>query len=92
MNLSIIKAVEERVLLRFRYKGSMREAEPHTYGQRPDGTEAVCAWQVSGGSGEDFRLFFERDMSEVSTGSPFGQPRQGYRRGDARFTRVYAEL
>ena len=92
MNPAIIKAVQGRVLLRFRYKGSVREVEPHTYGQRLDGAEAVCAWQVSGGSGEDFRLFFERDMSELSTGAPFAQPRPGYRRGDARFTRVYVEL
>lgn len=93
MNGTIVKALKERRLLTFGYKGKQRCAEPHTYGIRPDGREALCAWQREGGSGSDYRLFFVADMLSISIEDEvFVGPRENYRQGDSRFSRIYAEL
>lgn len=93
MNQTIYKAISEFRLLSFWYKGSRRLVEPHTYGERQRGGEGLCAWQLSGGSGEDFRLFALEEMSQIECSSEhFSGPRPGYRRGDGQFSMIYAEL
>lgn len=88
----ICKAIEEVRALGFLYKGVQRWVEPHTYGAQANGKDGVCAWQLSGGSGEGYRLFLKDEISDLSLGEPFGGPRPGYRRGDRRFEIIYAEL
>lgn len=93
MNQLILRAINESRLISFSYKGSNRLVEPHTYGQRSDGLDALCAWQLSGGSGSDFRLFFANEMSALKVeDQTFRSPRQNYRRSDSRFVHIYAEL
>jgi hypothetical protein len=93
MNHLIKQAIIERRLLSFSYKGSHRLVEPHTYGQRPDGRDALCAWQRTGGSGSDFRLFFVGEASNLAVEKEiFASPREDYQRGDSRFLHIYAEL
>ena len=48
--------------------------------------------QLSGGSGEGYRLFLTQDMANVSKGEPFDGPRPDYHRGDQRFQIIFAEL
>lgn len=93
MDAMISKAVIERRLLHFTYKGKARTVEPHTYGRQHSGTDAICAWQESGGSGVGYRLFIAGEMSSISVGSAgdFDQ-RPGYHRGDQKFAVIYAEL
>lgn len=92
MNDLICKAIAETSVLGFVYKGVQRWVEPHTYGAQSNGKDGVCAWQLTGGSGEGYRLFLTQDMTNVSIGEPFDGPRPGYHRGDQRFQIIYAEL
>lgn len=93
MNQVIIDAISGTKVLAFQYKGQVRHVEPHTYGRLNNGHEALCAWQIAGGSGQDYRLFLISDISFASI-SPdaFGGPRPGYHRGDQRFSQIFAEL
>jgi hypothetical protein len=88
----IRKATADRILLEFIYKGERREIEPHTYGCLLDGRNAVCGWQLSGGSGIGFRLFIASEITAILLKNSFQNFRPGYRRGDRRFSIIYAEL
>lgn len=93
MNMLISKAIAERRLIRFGYKGSVRVVEPHTYGRQANGVEALCAWQLSGGSAQQFRLFRCDEIGNVQIlDENFSAPRPGYRQRDPRFVAVHAEL
>jgi hypothetical protein len=92
MNELFCKAINGSRLLGFTYKGLKRWVEPHTYGSRVNGGDGICAWQTAGGSGEGFRLFVCSEMGALEIGEPFDGSRPGYRRGDSRFVRIYAEL
>lgn len=92
MNVLICKAINDRLLLGFTYKGSVRWVEPHTYGLKNNGGNGLCAWQLVGGSGEAFRLFLESEMSSLELGDQFEAERDGYVQGDPQFVRIYAEL
>lgn len=90
---NIIEAIEEKRLLTFSYKGSLRSVEPHTLGVDTKGHETLCAWQLSGGSGVGFRDFHAAEMSNVQVSElEFSGPRQGYKRGDSSMSRIYAQL
>lgn len=93
MNQMIINAIEDRLLLTFNYKGKTRVVEPHTYGVQQNGNESLSAWQLSGGSGEDFRLFMLDEMAAIEVQSKsFECERPTYQRGDQRYSRIFAEL
>ena len=93
MNLLICKAIAELKLIRFGYKGAVRTVEPHAYGRLPSGADALCAWQLSGGSGQEFRLFRADEIEMLHLlDENFSGPRLGYRSGDARFQLIDAEI
>lgn len=92
MDATICKAISDRTLLGFTYKGMQRWVESHAYGLQFNGNEALCAWQVAGGSGGGFRLFVTAEMTGLSLGDSFDGPRDGYHPGDRRFQVIYAEL
>lgn len=92
MNATICKAISDHAQLVFSYKGVQRWVEPHAYGLQSNGKEALCAWQIAGGSGDGFRLFLVDDMIGLSIADLFEEPREGYRRGDQRFQPIFAEL
>lgn len=93
MNQAIIKAIEEQRLLTFTYKNATRTVEPHTYGCSKKRVDGLCAWQLSGSSGDGYRLFLEPDMQNVlAMDEHFDGPRADYHRGDQRFVTIYAEL
>lgn len=93
MHELIRKAVGESKLIRFGYKGAVRTVEPHSYGRHANGTDALCAWQLSGGSGQEFRLFRTDEIEMLQLlDEHFDGPRPGYRRGDSRFVVMHAEL
>ncbi len=92
MNDLICKAINNRLLLGFSYKGSRRWVEPHTYGVKNNGGNGLCAWQIMGGSGQAFRLFLEAEMLSLELGVPFKAERDGYIRGDPQFVQIFAEL
>lgn len=93
MNMLIRKAIEDLRLIRFSYKGPVRTVEPHAYGRQSSGAAAICAWQLSGGSGQEFRLFKEDEMESVQLlDENFHEARPGHRRGGSRFVLTHAEL
>ncbi len=93
MNTAIYKAIVEQRLLTFQYKGKLRRVESHTFGRQVNGKDGVCAWQLSGGSSEDFHLFFVDEISRLSlVEESFDGPRPRYRRGDRRFLTIYTEF
>jgi len=58
------RAIEERYLIRFRYKGKERIVEPHDYGIQK-GIDRLLCWQVGGQSGNPipgWRLIDVADM------------------------------
>ena len=93
MNAMISQAIADGRVLSFSYKGELRTVEPHTYGRKGDGRDSLCGWQTDGGSGYNFRNYFVDEMSGVAIDSEFFDgPRPGYKRGDSRFSCIYAEL
>lgn len=93
MNLTLDKAVRERLLLNFVYKGSVRLVEPHTYGIQHSGKEGLIGWQVAGPTNDGFRHFIVSEISGCSlTSTQFVGARPGYHRGDDRFVSILSEL
>ncbi|MFC5066952.1 WYL domain-containing protein [Flaviflagellibacter deserti] len=72
-------AIDERRLVSFAYDGSRRVAEPHTLGRSKSGVLTLCAWQLTGGSGEGWRDFHLNRMGDLElTEENFSIPRPGY--------------
>jgi len=92
LNDLICKAITNSSQIRFIYHGAVRWVEPHTYGTKKTGREAICAWQRSGGSGEGFRYFFLDEISSFELGDSFQGARHGYRRDDPQFAMIFAQL
>jgi predicted DNA-binding transcriptional regulator YafY len=93
MNVLISKAISEMRLIQFHYKGAVRTVEPHSYGMQVNGSDALCGWQRSGGSGQEFRLFRGDEIEMLHLmDENFPEPRTGYRRRDSRFSVTYVEL
>ena len=93
MEHDICIAIRDRRLLEMTYKGNRRVVEPHTLGVDSGGHRTLCAWQLSGGSGEGFRDFHLDSMSGTSVlDEHFPGPRPGYRRDDKTLARVVCQL
>ena len=95
--MDIASAIRDRQLISFTYGGFQRTVEPHTLGIDSKGHEALCGYQVSGGSKsgdavgwKTFRVNEMRDMT-VLTSRHF-RARPDYVQGDAAFRVIHAEL
>ncbi len=90
---TIEEAIETKHQLTFRYKGAVRVVEPHALGINQKGHKTLCAWQISGGSGQGFRDFHISEMSGVAIlDIDFLGPRPGYLRGDTTLPVIHAQL
>ena len=88
----ICAAIKARRVLRFRYKGSFRKVEPHALGYDGD-MLTLSAWQLSGGSGVEFRDFNVAKLTELATtGETFARARSGYNPNDRTLSRVLCRL
>lgn len=93
MELAICAAISDQAILEFDYKGKRRQVEPHTLGVHGNGSVTLCAWQLSGGSGESWRDFLLTQMSALTVlDETFSGPRPGYKRGDQTLQRVICQL
>lgn len=89
---AICAAIRAKQVIQFRYKGTIRRAEPHALGYEK-GMLTLCAWQLSGGSGQDFRDFHVDKLTELSTtGQTFLHAREGYNPNDPTMSRVVCRL
>jgi predicted DNA-binding transcriptional regulator YafY len=93
MDLIIRKALKGRKKLILSYEGTRRTVEPHTFGISRTGNLALCAWQLTGGSGQGFRLLNCYGISDlIMLDEVFPSARRGYRRGYPQFALISAEL
>lgn len=93
MTDTICRAIAERKTLTFFYRGSRREVEPHLVGYDSSGDLTLSAWQLSGGSGQDWRDFHVSSLSALSiTDRSFSGPRPGYNPNDKTLTRIVCRL
>ena len=94
---NICDAINNLTLISFSYHGHNRVVEPHTYGVDKGGHLALSAYQVRGSSRKgrlpDWRIFHDNDMQFVSVlQETFEGPRDGYKKGDKRFSTIHCEL
>ena len=93
MRAAICDAIQNRNVLSFRYKGSIRTVEPHLLGYDSDGDLTLSAWQLSGGSGQGWRDFHVSKLSALSiAGATFDRARLGYNPRDETIDRVVCRL
>ena len=89
----ICAAIRDKKVIQFRYKGAIRRAEPHALGYDGSNILTLSAWQLAGGSGQEFRDFHVDKLSELATtGQTFASARQGYNPNDPTLSRVVCRL
>jgi hypothetical protein len=94
----ICKAIAEKRLLSFQYKGQLRVAEPQILGKNQKSTEILSAWFLSGASeseeGEGWRDYTVALITELRLlRKKFSGPRPGYVSGGGKkFREVFCEL
>ena len=85
----ICEAIRGKQIVSFVYKGSLRTVEPHLFGYDTKGELTLSAWQLSGGTGQDWRYF---QLSKISyfatTGTNFQALRPKYIPTDPYFRQV----
>jgi hypothetical protein len=84
MEDAICKAIAERKVISFSYKGQRRTVEPHLVGYNKSGALALSAWFLRGGSesneGEGWRVYMVSEMSSLDAlAERFDGPRPGYK-------------
>ena len=93
----IIAAIRQHSMLYLNYPPGNRLIEPHAVGYGGRGQLLLRAFQVDGASASGacraWKLFdLDRADSVVLADMPFGDPEQGYRRGDPAMRSIIAEL
>lgn len=90
------EAIEKRLVIEFRYNGSIRHVEPHCLGEKADGELRLRAYQIKGEESADkigFKLF---DLAKVSDckmlAAKFQRPRPGYKVNDSVMALIIAQL
>lgn len=92
----IEEAIHGRRRLAFVYRGKPRLVEPHTYGEDRHGRLVLVGVQVGGEASDalpawrGFHVAAIRHL--VLLDDAFRGPRDGYRRDDGAFTKIYAQL
>lgn len=90
---TICDAIRDRRILEFRYKGGWRSVEPHALGYGPKDKLTLCAWQVAGGSGADWRDFHVDQISDlVASNEFFDDVRPGFNPGDRTHKSIVCSL
>lgn len=89
---AICEALNQRRLLRFRYKdhATLSTVEPYTFGANKKGNDALSAWLVSGTTHDDrppfWRLYLVSEMTQIEVlAEDFASNRDGYNPSDTRF-------
>ena len=98
MNNNICKAIKNKSIIEFSYKGHKRVVEPHCYGTlQSTNNEALRAYQVGGYSSSrkksPWRLYTISEMSEiVVTDNMFENPRLGYKKNDSDMSKIFCQI
>jgi len=90
---TICEAIRNRRIITFTYERRQREVEPHLLGYDHDGDLTLSCWQLSGGSGVDWRDFRVSNLTGLATTQrTFAGPRPGYNPNDNTIQRVVCRL
>ncbi|MDT0676983.1 hypothetical protein [Autumnicola musiva] len=97
MNKTVIKAIENRNLLKFTYHEHYRLVEPHRYGRFKNGNENLLAYQTEG-TGENpeipgWKMFKVAEIENLNVlDMKFTSKRPGYEFGKTDMELIYAEV
>jgi hypothetical protein len=93
---AICDAIRLRHVVRFLYRGGVREVEPWVYGRNSAGDELLRAYQLRGVSrsaAAGWKMFRIEDITSLAvTFEPFATPRAGYDPADAVITFVNCRI
>jgi len=97
MKDTIIKAIQNKSVLKFTYDGYSRSVEPHAVGLSTAGNEVVRCYQTVEESSESqipgWRLMMLSHIRDlIVTSDHFASPRSGYKQGDKDMAEIYAQL
>ncbi len=95
VNEELVRAVQERRVVRFMYAGGLRVAEPHCYGWTLRGNEVIRAYQTEGDSFSGtmgWKLFFVMEMMGIVVLDEYFDVREGFAKGDAGMFDIYCEV
>lgn len=95
MNDTIIKAIENQLLLTFDYEGYSRTVEPHCYGLTTKGNEAIRAYQVDGYSSSGRMGWKLYDLSKADNFEILDdvfETRDDYKQGDKGMSKIFIEI
>jgi hypothetical protein len=97
MNGIICEAIEKRRLLQFSYEDLTRIVEPHLFGRKTSGNDALSGYLVGGYTESDnepyWRSFLVEKMEFViMLEETFESAREGYNPDDATMTEIYCRL
>ena len=85
----ICEAIRGKQIVSFVYTGKLRTVEPHMLGYNAKGELTLSAWQLSGGSAQDWRYFLVSNISGfATTGKNFQFVRPDYNPRDRNFPRM----
>lgn len=93
INQIICDAIQNRLILSFYYKQSLRIVEQHLLGYDKNGDVTLSACKLSGGS---FQVFLDFHISNIFGGATAGKilvsARQGYNQNDSTMYRVLCRI
>lgn len=97
MNGIICEAIEKKRLLQFSYDELTRIVEPHLFGRKTSGNDALSAYLVGGYTESDsapyWRSFLVEKMEFVILlDETFDRPREGYNPQDDSMVEIYCKL
>lgn len=98
MNNDICKAIKNKSIIEFFYKGHKRVVEPYCYGVlQSTNNEALRAYRVGGYSSSrkkpPWRLYIISEMSEiVVTNKQFENSRLGYKTNDSDMSKIFCQI
>lgn len=93
----LVRAIREKRVLLFTYRGHARVVEPHAYGRNTKGEPVLHAFQTEGGSASrpppGWRTFAVAAIESASLGeSTFKEARDGYSPNELRLSPLWAEV
>jgi hypothetical protein len=93
----LIRAIADRQIVYFQYRGGIRYVEPHVCGEDAHGTLLLTGWQARGATHSlphvGWRTFRVTEMLDLqSSPERFAGTRPGYNREDPRMTLIHAAL
>lgn len=85
---TLIRAIRAKKIIDIFYKRSWRRVEPHLLGYNQKMHLCLSAFQLSGGSGRDWRAFLVDDIKQVSISDEIFIVRHGYNPNDSNMLQI----